>query len=560
MGVGQVDLLAQARLALRAGDAAAARAAVRSLPTEAGSTGDVLEVLARADYLDFAFGDAIERWERAYADYRADGRTVDAIRVARTLAGVYHSVLGQFAVSGGWMARAQTLLDEGDGAGSERGWVALNDGMFEPDRATKHERFREALGHARATGDVALEVATLGYLGASLVHAGEVRQGMRLLDEALAALAGDEVEDFFVIEEVFCQLFSACEHARDVTRADQWIAIGEAIAARRNLPAVSAFCRTHYGGVLTAAGRWREADEALTDAVQLWGRGNRSSTLRGGALVRLADLRVRQGRYEEAEALLADLEPAVLAEAARPRAAIHLANGEPEAARDILDAALDELQPGSTDAAALLALLVQALLELGEIQEAQLRLGQLDELARASPTSYVRALMALAHGRLCLATAQGDPRSCLREAVSEFTRAQLPLETAVVRLQLAEALAVDRPSAAITEARAARATFEQLEAARHADAAAALLRTLGVRSAATRAGGAVLSRREAEVLELLGRGLSNPEIAARLYISRKTVEHHVSNILAKLHLRSRAEAAAHAVRHSPAGSGGPAPE
>ena len=100
------------------------------------------------------------------------------------------------------------------------------------------------------------------------------------------------------------------------------------------------------------------------------------------------------------------------------------------------------------------------------------------------------------------------------------------------------------PQVAEAEARTALRAFEGLGAERDADAATALLRELGVKAA--RAGPrnlGTLTKREAEVLGLLGQGLLNPEIAQRLYISRKTVEHHVSHILSKLGLRNRTEAA-----------------
>ncbi|MDQ1395811.1 MAG: hypothetical protein QOG64_1070, partial [Acidimicrobiaceae bacterium] len=296
-------LIDQGRAALRAGDAAGARRVLGPAFAQSPS-GDVIEGLARASYLELAFTDAIAGWERAYAAHRGSGDRIGAVRVARTLAYMYLSILGDGAVMSGWIARAQTLLAGGEDS-SEAGWVALNIGMFDGDRAQKEARFREALEVGRRFGDTDLEFVALAYLGACLVHADQIEEGMVLLDEALAAVAGNDVDDFCVLQEIFCQLFAACEHAHDVSRADQWIRIGEAIAARRCLPAVSAFCRTHYGGVLTAAGRWPEADAALTEAVRLWALGHRS--LRGGALARLADLRVRQGRLEEAAQLLGGL-------------------------------------------------------------------------------------------------------------------------------------------------------------------------------------------------------------------------------------------------------------
>ena len=173
--------------------------------------------------------------------------------------------------------------------------------------------------------------------------------------------------------------------------------------------------------------------------------------------------------------------------------------------------------------------------------------------AARHPSPYLMAVAALARARVCAAAGIGDPRACLREALAGFSRAQMPVEVAHSRLELANALVTEQPEVAMAEARAALEAFERLKAARHVDAATAVLRSLGVRTASTSRSGSVLTKREAEVIALLGHGLSNPEIADRLYISRKTVEHHVGNILAKLNLRGRAEAAAYAARAEPVG-------
>jgi DNA-binding CsgD family transcriptional regulator len=536
----------RARAALRDGDPAAARTCLDVLLVESHDDADVLEILGRAAYLDLEFQAAVEHWQRAYTGFRIAGDQLGAVRVARLLAPAYGMVFGDGAVMSGWMARAQTLL--GDRTDSpESGWVALNIGMFEGDRTRKEEKFRLSLAIARRLGDVDLEVVSLAYLGASLVHGDRVDEGMRMLDEALAAVAGAEVDSFQVLEEVFCQLFSACERAHDVARADQWIRVGEQIAEQRDLPSVSAFCQTHYGGVLTAAGRWDEADVALTEAVRLWGLG--WLALRPGALARLAALRVRQGRFDEAARLLEDLD--INAETAVSHAVMDLASGRTELARDVLHRVLTELDASSTAAVPLLATIVEVELEDGQLDDAAAAAQQLAAIAACSSSAYVAAEAALARGRVCIARQDRDAARCMREALAGFSAVMMPMETARCRLELAVALASDLPEVAVAEARVALATFKDLDASRYADAAAALLRSLGARPAPAPRVEGTLTRREREVLELLGYGLSNPEISDRLYISRKTVEHHVSNILAKLGLRSRAEAAAYAARSKP---------
>jgi DNA-binding NarL/FixJ family response regulator len=193
-------------------------------------------------------------------------------------------------------------------------------------------------------------------------------------------------------------------------------------------------------------------------------------------------------------------------------------------------------------------MLVDVQLDAGRPDDAATAADRLAALAGRHNRAYLTALAALAQGRVALATGRGDARQCLRAAVAGFAGADLPMELARTRLELAAALAEDRPEVAVAEARAALDAFVRLRAARHVDAAAALLRTLGVRPSTAMHADGRLTAREAEVLELLAHGLSNPEISDRLFISRKTVEHHVGNILAKLGLRTRAEAAAYVSR------------
>jgi DNA-binding CsgD family transcriptional regulator len=110
-------------------------------------------------------------------------------------------------------------------------------------------------------------------------------------------------------------------------------------------------------------------------------------------------------------------------------------------------------------------------------------------------------------------------------------------------------VAQSSPQTAIDLARRARTDLDALGARREADEAAAVLRTLGARGRTGPRDYGVLSKREIEVLRLVGEGLTNAEIAKRLFISPKTAEHHVGRIYSKLELRTRTELAAYAVRN-----------
>ncbi|HEX2072321.1 MAG TPA: response regulator transcription factor [Geodermatophilus sp.] len=536
-------LLAEGRAALDRGDWAAARSVFGHALRQGEETPDACYGLAYA--LEWAgdFEGAVRLYERAFTGYRERGEVRrPALIAGRELSFLHAAVYGNWAVASGWLARARSLAAQA-GDCPERGWVELAEAAATGDPAEVEAHARAAAAIADRFGDTDLQFCALGYEGAGLVLGGRVAEGMRRVDEAALAASNGEVRDHLVVGEIYCKMLLCCEAALDVDRAQQWIAVADASGRASNDLWVSAICRMHHGGVLLAAGRWAEADDVLTSSLTLYDAGMRA--LRSGAAVRLADLRVRQGRLGEAAQLLAgaEFDP----EAALPTARLHLLSGEPEAAAAVLRRF--PADDASVLAAPGLALRAEVEVAAGRPADARIAQQRLQALAGGSRLPHVGALAEHVAGILCRAAGRDGALAHFEAALTCFARAGLPWEAARDRLEVARELAGTLPETAVAHGRAALAAFRELGAARDADEAAAVLRGLGARTGSGSAGAGGLTGREREVLRLVVEGLSNQQIAQRLFVSKRTVEHHVAGILAKLGVRTRAEAIAHALRH-----------
>ena len=495
--------------------------------------------------------------ERAFAHWREHGDLRRAAYLAAYQIAFDHLALfGNQAVARGWIERA-THLAEQAGDCAEAGWVALSRVLYTADPVVRAELVGEATRLAQRFGDDNLGFDALAYAGLALVEEGRVTEGMRHLDEAAAAARGGEVTSPVVAGEIYCKLLIACEDTLDVRRAEDWQPVTSALGDRPAVAWASAICRTHYGGILVVAGRWDEAERELEESLRLYDVSYRA--LRSAALARLAELRVRQGRLSECRELLAG--QASDDYVMRPRARTEWLSAGDAAGRAVvaarLERALGRQRRGLLDVP-VLALLAEMQVACGDLPAATRTARNMVELTAADPVDALVGYARQSHA--CVAAAAGGRGPGLgvvvdelESAIASFARAQLPLECAWARLRLAEIVHAEDPALARAEARTAAESFAWLGANIELDRASALLRTLGGRARTGVRRVASLTDREAEVLALVSQGLSNPQIAERLYISPKTVSHHVSNLLAKLGLQSRAEAAAWATAHGRTG-------
>ncbi len=478
----------------------------------------------------------------AFQQFKKRGDTKRAAMLAMWLAREQVFLNGNVNAMKGWFARAERLLAD-EPRGVEHAWLQLLRASLLASPQDLETIAQATLNDAHALRDDDLETLALAFTGIARVSLGRVESGMADLDEAMTAALGGSVA-LTTVSETFCLLLSACDMAGDLGRTEQWCRTAREYAKQNHFPFLAATCRVTYGGLLTALGRWSDAEQELSEAIRAFEQGHYA--LRVQAVIKLADLRVWQGRLEEAEVLLAGLED--MGASTLPMARLAYTRGDYASARAILTQAIHSPKDLTLDQAPVLRLLVDVYLAMDEIDAATLSAAQLEELANASNSDLFRAQAELAQGQIQRACGASDAAEYFQRALYRLHAFDQSLLAARARFEMAQLSRATDHAAAITWARAALASFERLGAKQDAARASEFLRSIGAPPRAVTRSTADLTIREREVLNLLAHGLTNREIAERLVVSPKTVEHHVTQILSKLGARSRAEAAAFAAR------------
>lgn len=515
---------------------------------EAGPSAEVYEFLAWAYWWTNDLDRTVKAREEAFKRYQAASETQLAARNAVWLSSDYME-RGEVAVANGWRQRAHRLLD-GRSTTPEHGWLAMIEAdialLMEDDTVRSRELAAAAIQIGRQTASPDLEVLGLAIEGLALVCEGQVEEGMKRLDEAgTTALAGD-MHQAFTPSLTLCYLIYACERVRDYDRAAEWCERMRVHAEALNAAFAQAVCRAHYAGVLLLKGKWREAEAQLTEVRRL-SEAQRPPVSAEG-MVRLAELRRRQGRIGEARELFEqnDWHPLAVIGLAE----LALETGAPLDAREHGERLLRQTpETNRTQRLAALELLVRAASVLGDFERAGEALAEIRALTELAGTMTIRAGYHFAAAALAMAQdAADEARAHLEDARDLFEMSAAPYESARTRLELARVLvSLGREERGRHEAARSLAISKSLGASAQSAAASALIEEIDRKKAARSATfHGLLTPRQVEVLRLISEGLSDREIAARLVVSEHTVHRHVANILERFNVRSRASAVAYA--------------
>jgi DNA-binding CsgD family transcriptional regulator len=375
----------------------------------------------------------------------------------------------------------------------------------------------------------------------ALVDQGQVPAGLDLLDETMLPVVAGEL--FPILTGLlYCSVIERCQRVYAMSRAREWtLAFSRWCERQSEALALTGRCLVDRAEIQLFHGAWPEALADASRACERAARANRKPP--ATALYQQGEIYRLRGEHREAEKAYRaasqrgyDPQPGL--------ALLRLAQGQLDAAcaamRRTLRATNDRLQR-----ARLLPACVEVLLAAGEVEESRSACRELHELSNVFDADVLRAAAAQTTGATQLAerkeaAALGPPR----HAFELWTHLDAPHEAACVRVQIALACrALGDEETAGMEFAGARSTFRELTARTD------LTRVDTLEGRRTSGHDARLSPRETEVLRLVAAGHTNKVIAARLGVSERTVDRHVTNILTKLDVSSRTAATASAYEH-----------
>jgi ATP/maltotriose-dependent transcriptional regulator MalT len=503
-----------------------------------------LELLARSAYLtgrDEEFVKALDRAHNAYLD------ASETTRAARCAFWIGLSLLfrGEPGRGTGWLAGARRLVESEKTDCVERGYLMLptaeqmlgaNDFAAAYDIATS---IAEVGDHF---GELDLIACARHLQGRAVIKMGRIDDGLALLDEAMVGVTTGDMSPIMT-GLIYCSVIQACQQIYAFGRAREWTdALATWCEEQPQLVAFTRTCLAHRAEVMLVHGAWRDAIKEARRACERY-PPEIEQQQPAAAFYQQAEVHRLRGEYAAAEEAYRNASQRGY-EPQPGLALMRLAQGRSAAAaaaiRRIAGATADQLRRTR-----LLPAYVEIMLATGDVEEARGACRDLAAIAERFDTGVLGAMAAHALGAVELA--EGDARAALgslRRAFEAWRQAEAPYEAARVRVLTGLACRVlgDDEGAGL-ELDAASTIFEQLGAA--PDLARVDLLIKGAEP--DRPHG--LTPRELQVLRLVAAGKTNKVIAAELFVSKKTVDRHVSNIFNKLDVPSRAAATAYAYEH-----------
>lgn len=489
-----------------------------------------LELLGTAAYLNAR--DHQPYLERAYALYDEDGEEERASRCAFWI-GLLYLLSGESARAGGWLARGRRLIEGHECVETGYHLVPICEQRLQAGESASALEAAEAAAEVGERFDDADLVAIARHLqGRAWIQMGETSSGLMLLDEAMLGAVSDGLSPI-ITGLIYCSVIETCQEIYEVSRAGEWTeAFDRWCNEQSDLVAFTGTCRVCRAEILQFHGDWRDAMEEAVHACERAEGGALPA-----ALYRRAEIHRLRGEFARAEEIYR--EAAKQGREPQPGMAyLRLAQGR---ARDA-DAALRRVL-AATDApprrAPLLGARIEVALARGDDASAREACRELAETAERLNADVLRAAAAYARGAIALYEDGAEEALVpLQWAVEAWRRVEAPYEEARTRVLIGRACRLlGDVEAADIEVDAAAEVFRRLGATPDLERLNRHQRTYP------------LTSREMQVLRLIAAGKTNRAIASDLYVSPRTIDRHVSSILSKLDVPTRAAATAYAYDH-----------